>query len=306
MTTMKRSFKGLTPEQVLESREKHGNNILTPIDKVSVWKRFFEKFKDPLIVILIVAGVLSLCISVYEFWGLGGSWGAFFEPAGILLAILLSTTLAFIFELKSDKEFSLLNQANDEELVLVIRKGKHSKVPKKDIVVGDIVIIENGCEVPADAELLESTSLRINESSLTGEPICRKSANPNEAKTDATYPSNRIYRGTKVMEGHGVCRVFAVGDSTEYGKVYKQAQIDCNVKTPLNEQLDKLGSKISTISYALAFIILIGRTIVYLQGLSYSSIIWIDFISYMLQSIMIAVTLIVVAVPEGGPTPSCL
>ena len=231
MTTMKRSFKGLTPEQVLESREKFGNNILTPTDKESVWKRFFEKFKDPLIIILIVAGVLSLGISVYEYLGLGGSWSAFFEPAGILLAILLSTTLAFIFELKSDKEFSLLNQVDDEELVVVIRKGKYTKIPKKDVVVGDIVIIENGCEVPADAELLESTSLSINESSLTGEPLCRKSADPERAIPDATYPSNRIYRGTKVMEGHGICRVFAVGDSTEYGKVYKQAQIDNKVNT---------------------------------------------------------------------------
>ena len=301
MTTMKRSFKGLTPEQVLESREKFGNNILTPTDKESVWKRFFEKFKDPLIIILIVAGVLSLGISVYEYLGLGGSWSAFFEPAGILLAILLSTTLAFIFELKSDKEFSLLNQVDDEELVVVIRKGKYTKIPKKDVVVGDIVIIENGCEVPADAELLESTSLSINESSLTGEPLCRKSADPERAIPDATYPSNRIYRGTKVMEGHGICRVFAVGDSTEYGKVYKQAQIDNKVKTPLNEQLDRLGGTISTISYVLAVLILVGRAFVYFHGLNGSSIVWIEFLSYMLQSIMIAVTLIVVAVPEGLP-----
>ena len=298
---MKRRFKGLTPEQVLESREKYGNNILTPTDKESVWKRFFEKFKDPLIIILIIAGVLSLGISVYEYVGLGASWSAFFEPAGILLAILLATTLAFIFELKSDKEFSLLNQVDDEELVVVIRKGKYTKIPKKDVVVGDIVAIENGCEVPADAELLESTSLSINESSLTGEPLCRKSADPEGAIRDATYPSNRIYRGTKVMEGHGICRVFAVGDSTEYGKVYKQAQIDNKVKTPLNEQLDRLGGTISTISYVLAVLILVGRAIVYMHGLNGSPIVWIEFLSYMLQSIMIAVTLIVVAVPEGLP-----
>ena len=301
MTTMKRSFKGLTPEQVLESREKYGNNILTPTDKESVWKRFFEKFKDPLIIILIVAGVLSLGISIYEYMGLGGSWSAFFEPAGILLAILLSTTLAFIFELKSDKEFSLLNQVDDEELVVVIRKGKYTKIPKKDVVVGDIVIIENGCEIPADAELLESTSLSINESSLTGEPLCRKNADPAGAIPDATYPSNRVYRGTKVMEGHGICRVFAVGDSTEYGKVYKQAQIDNQVKTPLNEQLDRLGGTISTISYVLAVLILVGRAFVFLHGLDGAPIVWIEFLSYMLQSIMIAVTLIVVAVPEGLP-----
>lgn len=298
---MKNDIKGLSPEQVLESRKKYGNNILTPIDKVSVWKRFFEKFKDPLILILTIAGVFSLGISLYEYIGLGSSWSVFFEPAGILLAILLSTTLAFLFEVKSDKEFSLLNQVDDEELVVVIREGRHSKIPKKDVVVGDIVIVENGCEVPADAELIESTSLNINESSLTGEPICRKSTDPSHFVKDATYPSNKIYRGTKVMEGHGISRVFAVGDSTEYGKVYKQAQIDNGVKTPLNEQLDKLGSQISVVSYALAFLILVGRAVVYFHGLDGAPVEWIEFITYMLQSIMIAVTLIVVAVPEGLP-----
>lgn len=297
----KRSIKGLTPEQVLESRAKFGQNILTPTDKESVWKRFAEKFKDPLIIILIIAGTLSLGISFYEYYGLGQSWSAFFEPAGILLAILLSTSLAFVFELKSDKEFSLLNQVDDKERVVVIRNGKHTKIQKREIVVGDIVVIETGGEVPADAELIESTNLSINESSLTGEPICRKSCNPDDAVPDATYPTNRVYRGTKVMEGYGVCRVFAVGDSTEYGKVYKQAQIDNGVKTPLNEQLDRLGGKISAISYVLASLILVGRTIVYLYGLEGASIVWLDFLSYMLQSVMIAVTLVVVAVPEGLP-----
>ena len=127
MTTMKNNVRGLSPEQVLESRNKYGTNILTPVDKESIWKRFFEKFKDPLIIILIIAGVLSLGISIYEYLGLGGSWNAFFEPAGILLAILLSTTLAFVFELKSDKEFSLLNKVDDEEHVVVIRRGNCNK-----------------------------------------------------------------------------------------------------------------------------------------------------------------------------------
>lgn len=299
--TMKRNIKGLTPEQVLESRAKYGQNILTPTDKVSVWKRFIEKFKDPLIIILIVAGVLSLGISLYEYLGLEESWNAFFEPAGILLAILLSTSLAFIFELKSDKEFSLLNQVDDDEHVIVIRKGKYTKIPKKDVVVGDIVVIETGYEVPADAELIESTSLSINESTLTGELLCRKSANPDEAVADATYPTNRVYRGTKVMDGHGICRVFAVGDSTEYGKVYKQAQIDNGVKTPLNEQLDRLGGKISTISYVLAALILVGRVLVYINGLNGAPVEWIGLLAYLLQSVMIAVTLVVVAVPEGLP-----
>ena len=299
--TMKRNIKGLTPEQVLESRAKYGQNILTPTDKVSVWKRFIEKFKDPLIIILTVAGILSLGISLYEYLGLGESWNAFFEPAGILLAILLSTSLAFIFELKSDKEFSLLNQVDDDEHVIVIRKGKYTKIPKKDVVVGDIVVFETGYEVPADAELIESTSLSINESTLTGELLCRKSANPDEAVANATYPTNKVYRGTKVMDGHGICRVFAVGDSTEYGKVYKQAQIDNGVKTPLNEQLDRLGGKISTISYVLAALILVGRVLVYIHGLNGAPVEWIGLLAYLLQSVMIAVTLVVVAVPEGLP-----
>lgn len=299
--TMKHSLKGLTPEQVLESREKYGQNILTLTDKESVWKRFIEKFKDPLIIILIIAGLLSLCISLYEYFGLGASWSAFFEPVGILLAILLSTILAFIFELKSDKEFSLLNQVDEEELVIAIRKGKYTKIPKKDVVVSDIIILESGGEVPADAELIEASALRINESALTGEPICRKSADTDEITPDATYPSNRVYKGTKVMEGHGVCRVFAVGDSTEYGKVYRQAQIDNGVKTPLNEQLDRLGNVISIISYALAGLVLIGRIIVYFHRPDGTSTELIDFLTYLLQSVMVAVTLVVVAVPEGLP-----
>ena len=184
------NIKGLTAEQVLESRQKYGNNILTPTGKVPIWKRYLEKFKDPLIIILIIAGALSLGISLYEYLGLGHSWNAFFEPAGILLAILLSTTLAFIFELKSDKEFSLLNQVDDDELVVVVRDGKHARVPKKDVVVGDIVVLDSGCEVPADAELLGSTALVINESTLTGEPECRKSADPSEADPNATYPTD--------------------------------------------------------------------------------------------------------------------
>lgn len=301
MTIMKLKLKGLTPDQVRESRAKYGQNILTPTDKESIWKRFIEKFKDPLIVILIVAGLLSLCISIYEYFGLGESWEAFFEPAGILIAIILSTGLAFIFELKSDKEFSLLNQVDDEELVVVIRKGKYTKVAKKDIVVGDIIIIESGAEVPADAELIEASSLRINESALTGEPVCRKSANEEDVVEGATYPSNHVYRGTKVMEGRGICKVFAVGDSTEYGKVYKQAQIDNGIKTPLNEQLDILGSVISIVSYVLAALVLIGRVIVYIHELNGAPIEILEFLSYLLQSLMIAVTLVVVAVPEGLP-----
>lgn len=297
--TMKPNIKGLTPEQVLENRASYGVNILTPKERKSIFMRFLEKFKDPLIIILIVAGIMSLSISCYEFGYLSSSWNVFFEPMGILLAILLSTTLSFVFELKSDKEFSLLNQVDDEEPVIVIRNGVHSKIPKKDVVFDDIIILEEGCEVPADAELISCVSLILNESTLTGEPQCRKSIN--DDVKDATYPTNKVYRGTKVIEGHGVCRVFAVGDSTEYGKVYQQAQIDNGVKTPLNEQLDELGRKISIVSYILAVLILIGRVIVYFHNMDELPFEWIYFLPYVLQSIMIAVTLVVVAVPEGLP-----
>ena len=185
--------------------------------------------------------MLSIGISCYEYWGLDSGPGVFFEPIGIFIAILLATGLAFIFELKADKEFSLLNQVNDDEPVQVIRQGGATTVPRKDVVVGDIVVLNTGEEVPADGELLEATSLNIDESTLTGEPVAHKTTDPEQFDKDATFASNTAMKGTKVMEGHGVMRVTAVGDATENGKVFEAAQIDDSVKTPLNEQLDGLG-----------------------------------------------------------------
>lgn len=298
-------YAGLTDSQVEESRRQHGVNILTPPEKDSLWKRFFEKFGDPLIIILLVAGALSICISCYEFWGLGKDAGVFFEPIGIFIAILLATGLAFIFELKADKEFSLLNQVNDDEPVQVIRNGNAIQVPRKDVVVGDIVILNTGEEVPADGELLEAVSLNIDESTLTGEPMAHKTTDPARFDPDATFPSNHAMRGTKVMEGHGIMRVLAVGDQTENGKVFEAAQIDDSVRTPLNEQLDGLGDLITKISYGFALAIVVGRVIMYfLSGGDFdtsSSECWIDFSAYFLQTLMVAVTLVVVAVPEGLP-----
>ena len=170
----KSHYVGLTDAEVLENRQRNGINILTPPEKEPLWKKFLEKFRDPLIIILLVAGTLSIGISCYEFWGADKNATVFFEPVGIFIAILLATGLAFIFELKADKEFAILNQVNDDELVRVIRNGNTVEIPKKEVVTGDIVVIEGGDEIPADGELLEAVSLHMDESTLTGEPVCGK------------------------------------------------------------------------------------------------------------------------------------
>ena len=252
-----------------------------------------------------IAGVLSIGISFYEYFGLGEGGEVFFEPAGIFVAILLATGLAFYFELQADKEFTILNQVNDDEPVEVIRNGNVKQIPRKDVVVGDIVILNTGEEVAADGELIEAVQLHLDESTLTGEPVCGKSINKEEFDKNATYPTNHVMKGTKVMEGHGIFRVLAVGDTTEQGKVFEAAQIDDSVKTPLNDQLDGLSDWITKVSYGFAALIIIGRIAVYLisNGTDcFGSMEQIaPFIAYVLQTLMIAVTLIVVAVPEGLP-----
>ena len=301
----KHHYTGLTDAQVLESRSKNGANVLTPPEKEPLWKQFLEKFGDPLIIVLLIAGFLSIGISCYEFFGLDHGAAVFFEPVGIFVAILLATGLAFYFELQADKEFTILNQVNDDEAVEVIRNGNTTQVPRKDVVVGDIVVLNTGGEVPADSELLESTSLHMDESTLTGEPMCLKSIYEKDFDKAATYPTNHVMKGTKVMEGHGICRVYAVGDKTEQGKVFEAVQIDDSVKTPLNEQLDGLGKLVTKASYAFAALIVVGRIIMYFVNNgsdcfgSFEQIA--AFIAYVLQTLMVAVTLIVVAVPEGLP-----
>lgn len=295
----KKHYIGLTDAEVLESRKKYGVNILTPPEKEPLWKQFLEKFTDPLIIILMIAGVLSIGISFYEYFGLNEGFTVFFEPIGIFVAILLATGLAFYFELKADKEFAILNQVNDDELVEVIRNCNATQIPKKDVVVGDVVIINTGAEVPADGELLECVSLNVDESTLTGEPMCHKSVDEKDFDPDATYPTNHVLKGTKVMEGHGIFRVTAVGDKTENGKVFVAAQIDGSVKTPLNEQLDGLSDLITKLSYGFAALVVIGRLLIYFLG--DNSMEWAHITAYVLQTLMIAVTLIVVAVPEGLP-----
>ena len=303
--THAKHFDGLTDQQVEESRAKHGSNVLTPAAKESLWNQFLDKFHEPLIVILLFAGVLSIGISFYEFYGLHQSAEVFFEPAGIFVAILLATGLSFYFEQQADKEFNLLNQVNDDEAVEVIRNANTTTVPRKDIVVGDIVVLNTGEEIPADATLLEATSLHVDESTLTGEPLCVKSTDEKDFDPNATYPTNQVMKGTKVMEGHGIAQVTAVGDHTDQGKVFEAAQIDDSVRTPLDEQLDRLSKWVSKMSYGIAILIVVGRIIMYLTtggSLDFSSLSTLaPFLAYVLQTLMIAVTLVVVSVPEGLP-----
>lgn len=295
------NYIGLTPEEVEASRLKWGANILTPAKKDSVWVLFLRKFRDPLILILLVAGLLSIGISCYEYYWHGSGAGVFFEPVGIFSAIIIATGLSFYFERRADKEFALLNQVNDDEPVKVIRGGSVTEVPRRDVVVDDIILLETGEEVPADAQLLEAVSLSVDESSLTGEPLCHKSTDPAEADPEATFPTDRVMRGTKVMEGHCVAKVLAVGDATENGKVFEAAQIDNSVVTPLEEQLDRLGKKIAKITYGIAALVIAGRVLMYFVGGGDISVDWLWFVSYLLNTVMIAVALIVVAVPEGLP-----
>ena len=292
-------YEGLSDKQVAESRRLYGTNVLTPVEKEPLWKRFLEKFADPLIVILLVAGLMSVGISFYEFFGLGADLSVFFEPVGIFMAVFLATTLAFIFEYKADREFSLLSQADDEQPVKVVRNGHVCQVAKRDVVVGDTVMVQTGDEIPADGTLLDATTLSVDESTLTGEPVCTKTADPAQFDAQATFPSNELLRGTKVMDGHGVFRVSRVGDNTENGKVFAASQIDDSVKTPLSEQLERLGQLISRMSYGVAGLVVAGRIVSYLWLTpDYDAV---GLAAHLLQTVMIAVSLIVVAVPEGLP-----
>ncbi len=295
----KQLLTGLSLQEVEKSRAEHGENVLTPPAKTPLWKQFLEKFEDPIIRILLVALAASIGIAIFEFCHEGKGADVFFEPIGIFVAILLATGIGFWFEVKANRAFDVLNQVNDEDLVQVVREGKVTEIAKREVVVGDIVMLNTGNEIPADGELIEAVALQVNESTLTGEPIIKKSTNPEDFDKEATYPTNHVLRGTTVVEGHGVFRVLHVGDKTENGKVFTAAQIDNSVKTPLNHQLDGLGKVITKVSYVLAAIILIGRVATYLQGVE--EFVFMDFLAHLLQTFMIAVTLIVVTVPEGLP-----
>ena len=297
----KHHYTGLTAREVAQSRSKYGENVLTPPAKAPLWLQFLDKFRDPLIIILLIAGALSILISCYEYFALGDGPTVFFEPVGIFVAIMLATGLSFYFEYQADKEFAILNKVNDDEPVEVIRDSNTTQIPRREVVVGDIVIVNTGEEIPADGELIEATLLNVDESTLTGEPMCAKTTVASEFDSQATFPSNHVMKGTKVMEGHGIMRVLAIGDHTEQGKVFEAVQIDNSVKTPLDEQLDGLGRLVAKLSYCVGAGIIIGRILMYFLSPSYVQFEWLPFIAYLLQTLMIAVTLVVVSVPEGLP-----
>lgn len=299
---MSKNYKnGLRQEQVEESRRKYGNNVLTELEKEPLWRQFVEKFQDPIIRILLIAMCLSAVVSFYQLFSGTESWTVLLEPLGIFIAVMLATCVGFAFEVSANKKFDLLNLAKDDRKVTVIRNGMICQIERKNVVVGDTVIIETGDEIPADGTLMEAVSLQVNESDLTGEPVARKATNPADFKEDATYPSNYVCRGCTVVEGHGVFVVEKVGDATEWGKVYRGAQIDNKIKTPLNEQLDRLGDLITKASYVIAGLIIAFRMMEYFAFGDNPEFDWMDFARFTLNTLMIAVTVIVVAVPEGLP-----
>ncbi len=260
----KKHFTGLSDEQVLESRVKNGENILTPPPKTPLWKLFLEKFNDPIIRILLIAAFLSLGISFVH--------NEFIETIGIFCAIFLATGVAFWFELDANKKFDILNQVNDDAPVKVIRNSNICQILRREVVVGDIILLETGEEIPADGELLEAVSMQMDESCLTGEPIISKTTNPANFKQDATYPSNWAMRGSKIMDGHGVLEVRCVGDNTEYGKVAQKATETSDEETPLNKQLDALAKFIGVVGLSLAvltFVVLFVKDI-FMGSVSYT------------------------------------
>ena len=298
LTKLTNSSIGLTDKEVLESREKHGMNLLTPPKKASMWKLYLEKFNDPVIRILLVAAFFSLVISIIE--------GEYAETIGIFFAIFLATGIGFYFEYDANKKFELLNAVGEETPVTVRRNGKIQEIPRKEVVVGDIVILNTGEEVPADGVLTEAISLQINESNLTGELMVNKTTDEASFDEEATYPSNEVMRGTTVTDGHGTMQVVRVGDATEIGKVAQQATEQNLEETPLNIQLGKLAKFIEKVGFTIAgltFIIFTGKDLY--QYLSVTDITgwheWLHIARIVLKYFMMAVTLIVVAVPEGLP-----
>ena len=295
----KLEYPGLSEAEVRASREKYGENVLTPPARTPMWKLFLEKFSDPIIRILLVALLLSIAVAVYHVATGEAGMSALFEPAGIALAILLATVVGFLFEMSAARKFDILNQVNDDQPVKVVRDGHILEIPKRDVVVGDIVMLNAGDEIPADGVLLSAVSVQVNESSLTGEPMATKTTVEADFDKEATYPSNAVMNGSTMLGGYGVMRVTQVGDATEYGKVYTGSQIENNTQTPLDKQLNTLASFITKASYVIAAIILIARTAIYLAD--HPVLDWLSFGSYLLSTAMIAVTVIVVAVPEGLP-----
>ena len=282
---------GLTDEQVKQSREQHGRNVLTPPQRTSLWKLYLDKYRDPIIQILLVAAFISLILAFIE--------KNYMETIGIFVAVFLATTVGFYFERDAAKKFNLLTALSEEQPVKVRRNGKVMEIPRHDVVVGDVVLVEVGDEVPADGELIVCNDLQMNESTLTGEPVTEKSL---EGGGDGAYPRNIILRSTMVMNGRGEFVVTAVGDATEIGKVAKKSTEQTSVETPLHMQLDKLAkmiSKVGSVVSVAAFFIFLIHDI--LTNPAWGGKDYFYMAEIVLKYFMMAVTLIVMAVPEGLP-----
>lgn len=290
-------------EKVIEGKE---GNIIPPPEKEPFWKGFFEKFKDPLIIVLLVVFFFSIVVSTYEVFYQGASFSSYIEPCGVLVALLLATGVGFWFEVKAAKEFEVLNQVKNKRKVKVVRRvaGKIQiiYIPKHDVVVGDIVKLESGDEIPADGILLIANNLRVDESNFTGELYASKNVEGETGDKEVAYPANMLLRSSTVIEGEAVMQVQKIGLETEEGKGVLQANEDNDIKTPLNKQLDELGKFISYASFVIAGLIVTGRLAYYYFTVgSVGGFEWIGFFEILLNSIMIAVALVVVAVPEGLP-----
>ena len=322
MTTKGNELQGLTRQQVEQSRREHGANVLTPVKRTSLWKLYLEKYEDPIIRILLVAAAISLVLAFVQ--------NDFVETIGIIVAIFFATTVGFYFERDAAKKFNVLTQMNEEQPVKVVREGRVHQIARREVVVGDIIIVEPGDEVPADSRLLEAIDLEVNESSLTGEMITEKSVSDNAAadaecqnaqeetsdkeenqqtgekphgsSTESTYPHNMLLRSSMVMGGRGKAVVTAVGDATEIGKVARTSAERTGVKTPLNQQLDRLAALISKVGMGVsiaAFVLFLGHDL--LTDPLWHTDNYLGMAEVVLRYFMMAVTLIVMAVPEGLP-----
>ena len=285
-----------------------GKNIIPPPEREPLWRAYLKKFKDPLIIVLLVVFVFSMGVSCYETFYLGKGHAALMEPMGVLVALLLATGVGFIFEVKAEREFEVLNTVKNLRPVKVYRRSRDGRVrvcqvEKHDVVVGDYVFLESGDEIPADGILCESNTLTIDESNFTGEPFTHKYVDEASSKTDATYPVNFLLRGSTVIEGNGVVRVTATGLDTEEGRGVMRTQEGSDVETPLNQQLNRLGRLISQVSFVIGALIVVGRMIYFFffDGDASNNTDVVRMVEFVLASIMLAVTLIVVAVPEGLP-----
>ena len=294
-------------------RNQAGKNVIPEPENEPLWKKFLEKFKDPIIVVLLVVWAFSLAISAYEIFVMGKAASSLIEPLGIFIAIILATGIGFILEVNAEKEFKLLNKKKDERLIRVLRWRSEAdsrnpkkrpivfQIKKRDVVKGDVVEIESGDEIPADGELIQAQNLRIDESNYTGEPYTTKMVIPDPSLPETTYPRNFLLRGSTVLEGNALYLVTATGVDTEEGKGAISLQQEQMVETPLNKQLDQLAHWITIASYVIAGLIVLGRMLLFLTGENAGNNSFVDIAEFSLKSIMLAVTLIVVAVPEGLP-----